>query len=318
MLTITQRAEQLRRAHWIFKAVVPVFCVLYPIALQSVGGLDLVHALATVVIFGFALWSDESRRLARIVFPFLLYVVVYDSMRWYADAIRSPTVHLREPYEFDKHFFGINDAAGIVTPNEWWQKRTIPFLDFVCGLAYTPFFFVGESVLLTLYLYFSGRERRAIRFAWVFVAANFIGFSFYYTYPAAPPWYVAAHGFIADFSVHASPAGAIRFDQLVGMPIMQGFYGKSADVFGAIPSLHVVYPFLAMFYGWVLPKFRAPAVAYWLLVCFSAVYLNHHYMLDIIIGLSLASVTMAAFRTLLGPIEQDEQSQQSSSNALAA
>ena len=83
---------------------------------------------------------------------------------------------------------------------------------------------------------------------------------------------------------------------------MQSFYGKSADVFGAIPSLHVVYPFLATVYGWPLRRFRWVAVGYFLLVCFSAVYLNHHYLIDLFVGLGIALLVMAAARTLFGAL----------------
>jgi len=246
-----------------------------------------------------ALWNDSSRKLALVGLPYLLYALVYDSMRFYADYIRSPVIHVEEPYHFDLRWFGIHG----LTPNEWLQIHTNEALDLICGLAYTPFFFIGESVVLALYLFVKGQTRRAQRFAWVFVWANFVGFSLYYIYPAAPPWYVAAHGFVADLSVHASPAGALRFDRLVGLPIMQGFYGKSADVFGAIPSLHVVYPMLALIYGFRLPRFRVVAIAYFLLVCFSAVYLDHHYLLDLFVGWVDAFLVMAAFRMLFGPVE---------------
>ena len=106
--------------------------------------------------------------------------------------------------------------------------------------------------------------------------------------------------------IRLAAAGALRFDKLVGMPIMENFYGKSADVFGAVPSLHVVYPYLCLCYTWrVLPRFRWIALAYWLLILFSAVYLNHHYFLDIFVGISIATLTMAAFRLILGPVEPD-------------
>ena len=103
--------------------------------------------------------------------------------------------------------------------------------------------------------------------------------------------------------MRASAAGAARFDELIGFPVMASFYGKSADVFGAIPSLHVVYPMLALLYGWRLPRFRALAVAYLLLVCLSAVYLDHHYVLDILIGFAVGLAVMAAFRLAAGPLE---------------
>jgi inositol phosphorylceramide synthase catalytic subunit len=90
---------------------------------------------------------------------------------------------------------------------------------------------------------------------------------------------------------------------LVGLPLMQGFYGKSADVFGAIPSLHVVYPMLALIYGFRLPRFRVVAIAYFFLFCFSAVYLDHHYLVDLFVGWVDALVVMAVFRMLFGPVE---------------
>jgi len=304
ILSMRERIEQLRRAPRFFSIGVPALCAAYLLLVHQVARLQPEHYLAAALFLGLALWSDGSRKLARVGMPFLLYAVVYDSMRWYANYIRSPVIHLREPYDFDLRFFGIHTASGTLTPNEWFQIHTSRILDFVCGLSYTPFLFIGESVLVSIYLLFRGQERRATRFAWVFVISNFVGFSLYYIYPAAPPWYVAHHGFTADLTVHASSAGAARFDQLVGLPVMASFYGKSADVFGAIPSLHVVYPMLALLYAWRLPRFRIVAAAYLFLVCLSAVYLDHHYILDILIGFIIGLGVMAAFRLAGGPLEE--------------
>lgn len=294
------RPDQLRTAHPFFRYWIPALSVAYIGALHTLGGLGPEHFILVGLSLTLSLWNDSSRRLALVGLPYLLYALVYDSMRWYADYIRSPLIHVKEPYDFDLRFFSIHGQ----TPNEWWQKHTHWALDLFCGLAYTPMFFIGESVLLSIWFVAKGRVRRAERFTWIFVIANFIGFACYYVYPAAPPWYVAAHGFTVDMSVRASPAGALRFDRLIGFPIMQGFYGKSADVFGAIPSLHVVYPFLAMIYGWHLRRFRLVALPYFFLVCFAAVYLDHHYLLDIFLGLGVALLVMAAFRLAFGAVEE--------------
>jgi len=293
------RPGQLRTAHPFFKHWIPALAAAYLAAMYALGGPGPEHFLLAGIALVLSLWNDDSRRLALIGLPYLLYALVYDSMRWYADYIRSPIVHVHEPYDFDLRWFGIHG----LTPNEWLQRHTSAALDLICGLAYTPMLFIGESVLLSIYFIAKGKVRRAERFTWIFVIANFIGFACYYIYPAAPPWYVSDHGFAIDLSVHASPAGAIRFDQLIGIPLMQGFYGKSADVFGAIPSLHVVYPFLAVIYGWYLRRFRLIAATYFLLVCFAAVYLNHHYLLDIFLGLAIALAVMAAVRVAFGAVE---------------
>jgi hypothetical protein len=293
------RPEQLRSAHPFFKFWIPALSVAYMALVCVLGGPGPEHFLLIGISLVLALWNDASRKLALIGLPYLLYALVYDSMRWYADYIRSPIVHVHEPYDFDRHWFGIHG----LTPNEWLQLHTNAVLDFFCGLAYTPFFFIGESVLLSIYFVAKGQLRRGERFTWIFVFANLVGFSCYYFYPAAPPWYVSDHGFLVDLTVRASPAGAIRFDHLIGFPLMQGFYGKAADVFGAIPSLHIVYPFLAMVYGWQLRRFRCIAAPYFLLVCFAAVYLNHHYLLDIFIGLGIALAVMAVARLAFGAVE---------------
>jgi len=307
-LDLRPHPEQIHGAGRFFVFGVPALCVAYLALLLALHDLRPEHLLAIAIALVLSFWSDGSRRLARVGLPYVLYGLVYDSMRWYEDYIRSPVIHLREPYDFDLRFFGIHG----LTPNEWLQQHTSRVLDLFCGLAYTPFFFIGESIILSIYLAFSGRLRVGERFTWAFVIANFIGFSCYYIYPAAPPWYVADHGFVVDMTVHASPAGAIRFDQLIGIPLMQGFYGKSADVFGAIPSLHIVYPFLAMMYGWRLRRFRPVAVGYFVLVCFSAVYLNHHYLIDIFVGLAIALPVMAGARLLFGALYPEDIAQRAS------
>jgi len=308
------RPGQLRTAHPFFKHWIPTLAAAYLAAMYALGGPGPEHFLLAGIALVLSLWNDDSRRLALIGLPYLLYALVYDSMRWYADYIRSPIVHVHEPYDFDLRWFGIHG----LTPNEWLQRHTSAALDLICGLAYTPMLFIGESVLLSIYFIAKGKIRRAERFTWIFVISNFIGFAFYYLYPAAPPWYVSDHGFAVDLSVHASPAGAIRFDHLIGIPLMQGFYGKSADVFGAIPSLHVVYPFLALIYGWYLRRFRLIAAAYFLLVCFAAVYLNHHYLLDIFLGLAIGLAVMAAVRVAFGAVEPHRAAAEEEEPELAA
>src|SRR6266702_8940314 len=136
---------------------------------------------------------------------------------------------------------------------------------------------------------------------------NIVGFATYYVYPAAPPWYVADHGFgPPDFSVHSSAAGAARWDAMTGIGYFAAFYGRSADVFGAIPSLHVSYPLFVFFYGRYLGKrwLDWTSFLFFLLVCFSAVYLQHHYVLDVILGVAYTLVGVGIERGLAAATER--------------
>src|SRR5438552_1449465 len=126
--------EQLRGASKFFTLGVPLISAVYLGTLRAVGGLEFLHLLLVSIGVVISLWSDGSRRLARIGLPFLLYGAVYDSMRWHEDYIRSPVIHVHEPYEFDLRLYVIHG----MTPNESLQHHTNAVLDFFCGIAYTP------------------------------------------------------------------------------------------------------------------------------------------------------------------------------------
>ena len=253
--------------------------------------------LATITLF---LWylGPRFRPLFKFLLPLLLVAVVYDSQRIYADYIRGP-IHVREPYDFDKYFFGINTAEGRLTPNEWWQKHTFAILDLYTGFFYLAF--ISIYVFISMYFCFwlpkkgtakhkpEWFKNQAYRPMWAFFWVNVLGYSTYYWFAAAPPWYVAAHGLgPADLTVAASAAGALRFDALLGTHFFTGMYGRAADVFGAVPSLHVAYPLQSIYYAYRYGAARGFAIFFYASMCFSAVYLNHHYILDILWGSTYA------------------------------
>jgi hypothetical protein len=146
---------------------------------------------------------------------------------------------------------------------------------------------MGFGAYLALFRRDEAGRRLLARFGWTFLLMNIVGFATYYVYPAAPPWYVADYGLgPANLAARSSAAGAARWDAITGIPYFAGFYGRSADVFGAIPSLHVAYPLLTYLHGRELRKRWLDVASFglFLLVSFAAVYLNHHYVLDVLLG----------------------------------
>ena len=108
-----------------------------------------------------------------------------------------------------------------------------------------------------------------------------------------------------------SPAALVRFDALVGIPYFAGFYRRSADVFGSIPSLHCAYPLVVFLYARELGRrwLSAVLLAFYLLVVFSAVYLQHHYVLDALLGTLYALAGYAVDRARIagpGPWSHDQ------------
>ena len=276
-----------------------LFVAVYLSALYALHGLTQDHINICKALLILSYGGRLLRPLLRFFLPLIATAITYDSQRFYSDYIRGP-IHVTEPYAFDKFFFGIHTAQGaILTPNEWCQLHTHPALDVITGFMYL--FFIAIYVLFAAYFVFYRSRtgtakikaaeiaKRSPGLMWGFYFLNVLGYSTYYWYAAAPPWYVSEYGLgPANMSVQASAAGCLRFDQILGTHFFTGMYGRAADVFGAIPSLHVAYPLMAVYFAFRFGAGRIFAISFYLLMCFSAVYLNHHYILDILWGSTYA------------------------------
>ncbi len=246
--------------------------------------------------------------LFRFSLPFFLACVLYDGQRFVTDLWRGE-IHVSEIYLLEKQLFGLGTGVSRLTLNEWWQTRTHPVLDFFTGfsyIAYLPIF-----LLCTGYFFFvlprrqqSARARfyvhaQAPQMMWAFLAANVLALFTYFLYPASPPWYVEAHGLgPVDLSVGANAAGCARFDDLLGISLFKSWYGNSPNAHGALPSMHVAYPFIAMLYAWKFGSLRLVTTSVYALVAFAAVYLNHHYLIDVLLGSGYAALSVLTVDTL--------------------
>ena len=273
----------------------PLLGLAYIGAIALLGGLRSDHVF--VGLLGLLdLYNEKTRLFLRRFFPFILTGVLYDSMRYfYWPAVRG-RVHVVEPYRFELEWFGIGGR----TPNEWFLEHHWPALDLACGFAYLVY--VGEYLAVAFLLFFLRRERELRAFALAFLLVNVLGFITYFVYPAAPPWYVTEYGFgPARLDVHSTAAAAARFDRLLGTHFFDQIYGRGIDVYGAYPSLHVAYPLIAAWTAFRVRELRwarAPAAAFVLLMCLSAVYLQHHYVTDVVLGLAYAIATLALLSRL--------------------
>jgi membrane-associated phospholipid phosphatase len=93
------------------------------------------------------------------------------------------------------------------------------------------------------------------------------------------------------FSVRVNGAPGTAHDWVQAHP-SAALYARSNDVFGAMPSLHVGYPALIVLFGWRLlgSLGRALSVLFLGSMCFAAVYLDHHWIVDVIAGLAFTVV----------------------------
>lgn len=259
-------------------------------------GLRWEHFAANVLLFGLALWGLRGRQLTQLLLPLWLTGVAYEAFHFF-EPLRG-RIRVDELYFLELTWFGIPGEDGLLVPAAFLQQFTHPVLDFITGVAY--FTYVLFPVFVAFALFFIDKRRMA-QLTWSFFVVSVLGMAGYLLYPAAPPWYVESYG-LGPAVLDAAPdaAGAARFDTLIGMPFFEGIYSRSANVFGAMPSLHVAFPAVLTATVWGLGlRWGLSALGFALLVGFSALYLNHHYVWDLIAGYGIAIVAWLLVSYLL-------------------
>jgi membrane-associated phospholipid phosphatase len=275
----------------------PAIGVAYIAVIGALGGLRAGNVLLGLLGLLDA-YNPNTRRFLRVFVPFIASGAIYDSLRYLLPVVVGGRIHVAGPYLLDRAWFGI----GGHTLNEVFAHHHWVIADLAAGFAYL--IYVPEYLALALVTFFTGRMTRALTFARGFLLVNVMGFVTYLMYPAAPPWYVAAHGLgPAQLHTAPSPAAAARFDALLGTRLFQDMYRQSVEVFGAIPSLHAAYPLIAailVFQTRELRWARGPTAGFAALMCFAAVYLQHHYVIDVLLGLGYGAVAALAVLTWEG------------------
>lgn len=254
------------------------------------------HIVMALVIAGLFFALPVSRKLVVALLPFILFGISYDWMNLLPNYEVNP-IDVKGLYETEKGLFGVTGAEGfLLTPNEYWAQHRTAVMDFMAGIFYLCW--VPLPIFYGLWLYFSGKTKWYLHFALVFLLVNLLGFAGYYIHPAAPPWYVALHGFDAVTGTPGDVAGLGAFDDMTGLGIFNALYARNANVFAAMPSLHSAYTFVAFIYS-----LRARSSWGWKIVLgivtlgiwFTAVYTSHHYVLDVLGGIGVSLLGYALF-----------------------
>ena len=271
--------------------------IIYLLWNSSIGEVKAEHYMLSFLWLSSYYAHEKSRKFILGFSIFFVYLIVYDSMRFMPN-YQVSQVHIQDVYEAEKAWFGIMSSDVLLTPNEYLALHTNRLFDFLSGFFYINW--LPIPIAFAIYLYFKDKYLYT-QYALVFLFVNIFGFIMYYIFPAAPPWYVALHGFEFDLNVLGNEAGLGRFDEIIGVSIFENMYNKNANVFAAIPSLHAAYPTVAFLFGikkgmgkvnWL---FGILMIGIWI----SAVYSNHHYIIDVALGAGLALLTFLLFNKLV-------------------
>ncbi len=269
---------------------------LYLLWNKFIGTIRNEHYFLVILWLSSFYFNDKSRRFILGFSIFIIFWVIYDSMRIIPNYEIS-RVHIKEPYNFEKLLFGIKHNENILTPNEYFNQNNNKILDFLSGFFYINW--MPVPIGFGIYLYIKDKYM-FLKYSMAFLFINLLGFCIYYLYPAAPPWYVDFYGFDLKI-VPGNRAGLERFDELIGIPVFANIYNKNANVLAAIPSLHSAYPVVVLYYSvkkhlslYLKIIFSIFMLGIW----FSAVYSSHHYIVDVLAGIVLAIIGLIVFEKL--------------------
>lgn len=227
--------------------------------------------------------SRVTRRFILAFSIFIIYWVIFDYQKAFPN-YRYNTVHIADLYQWEKAWFGFEWNNQLVTPNEFFAANTSAILDILTGIFYLCW--IPLPLAFAAVLFFKNRTL-FFQFSLTFFLVNVIGWIGYYSYPAAPPWYVSQYGFDFVASTPGNTAGLARFDDIFGVRIFESIYAKSSNVFAAMPSLHAAYIAIVLYYG-IKANMKGWNVLFAIVVAgiwFGAVYSGHHYVLDVLAGI---------------------------------
>lgn len=281
----------------------------YCYAVYEVIGFRPDHFFLSMIILVFLLSGREwGIRFLKDWSPFILFWIAYDMMRGVADSMRS-YVFVSEPYHIEAWLFGW--LTGSTVPAFYLQRLQSvyegEFLKVLVDVGTTGiyvFHFLSPLLLGWLFWHTLKERRNFYFFVYTLTVLNAMALVTYMVLPSAPPWYAYSHGFVQPSAEFLDSSGAlINFDKLVGSDYLRSFWNTfNANRFAAIPSLHGAYPIVIALFIWLrFGGYSWLAGIYPLGAWFSAVYLNHHYLLDLFAGTLYVIVAYIIAKRVLMP-----------------
>lgn len=177
----------------------------------------------------------------------------------------------------------------------WFGGKADQFswIDVMAAVPYTVHA-VLPFVFLLFHIMTGAGARPLFKFVFAFGVMNLVAVLTHLVFPTAPPWYFLKHGIEnASYDMKGDPAVLARLDERFGMDMYHRMYERGGKVvFGAWPSLHAAWPYLMARFKPAVPWLRLCVMqwAYVVLVWWAAIYLKHHYLVDLLGGVLYAEL----------------------------
>ncbi len=241
------------------------------------------------------LGKDKARQFLKDWTPWFLFWLSYDMLRGIADQVRQ--INIENVYNWELAIFGW--AFGGEVPPIWFQgfKHAhegawyLAVFDVITGIYYGIHFFIPWILGLILWG-LRGDRRLFFRYSYAMMLLNTFALTTFVLFPAAPPWYVMKYGFVQpgmDLLAGEGAAGLSKIDKILGTTVFSTVWGNmNPNKFAAVPSLHGGHSLCVGIFGTLAYRKRTRKwMLFWIYpigMWFSAVYLNHHYIIDLLWG----------------------------------
>ena len=212
--------------------------------------------------------------------PLIFLIFVYENLRAFTNLIR--------PHPIDLHLWALDVKLFGVEPVLFAQRFANPWLTDYFAFAYALYFIIPLTLATTLYLRGHRDDFRELMLGVVMVMYG--GFLLFVVFPAGPP------RFCPEIVPLLDPP---RLTGRVGLfEATQGAWDtvNPDRVHASFPSLHCALSATALFYTWRFRRavgglpmvlvFLPLVVSLWM----ATIYLRHHWIVDSIAGIALATV----------------------------
>ena len=244
---------------------VTVIMALFLLLTSIFIGLRSEHLLMAVLYLVLFFAGLPTRKLAVALLPFAIFGISYDWMRICPNYEVNP-IDVAGLYNLEKSLFGVMDNGLLVTPCEYFAAHNWPIADVFAGIFYLCW--VPVPILFGLCLYFK-KERKPTFALLSILVCQFDWFCRLLYSSGRSAWYAINYGFEPILNTPGNVAGLGRFDAFFGVTIFDSIYGRNANVFAAVPSLHAAYMVVALVYA-IIGKCR-----WYVVTLFSIIHGRH-------------------------------------------
>ncbi len=269
------------------KFVIYVQCVLLALANLYFLFNGLVLGIEGSLFLVVAIFIWNRWRFVLATMPFCLVMVGYTYLRNLISQLDHTSIHITDLIALEQQLFG-DPIPTVVLQNLVNHMPYFTLITFLAFFMYAAFYWVPTVIGILLW-------EKNRRYYWQFmiglIILSFLGFAGYYFYPAAPPWWANHYGYLD-----------LPDPKLLDAPTLLKY---PVNHTAAMPSLHAAYP---TYFAIMIMKFFGrktfPIILLPILISVSAVYLAHHYIIDIIAGVALAVISMGITKVLFSAYTQ--------------